>query len=163
LSVITKKTEKMKSLIFTLALIFSFVSYSQKLEIDKESGKYSMVGIEKIDGVSKEVIFDKIYRYIVLNYSNVDNLIVQTNGEVFSFYALVSKTNNVLGWKLKHKMFIEVKDGKFRYTFTNFTYNENEFETKVFVGRQDAIEKTEFELGNLIIRLTDICRNPENW
>jgi hypothetical protein len=92
--------------------------------VDKITGIYTLTGIAEIDGVNKEQIFDEIYRYIVLNYSNINNVIIQTNGNVYSIYAKVSQTaSNWYKGELTYKLFIEIKDDKFRYTFSNFILN----------------------------------------
>jgi hypothetical protein len=153
----------MKSLIFTLALIFSFVSYSQKLEIDPNRGVYTMAGIINLDGVSKQQIFDEAYRFMALTFSDIENLIIQSNGDVFSIYARVKLHVHWYGDGVRYKMFIEIKDGKLRYTLTNFTFGLVNFEQKNFIGKEETIKKTEFELGNLLFRLESSCRNPEKW
>jgi hypothetical protein len=154
----------MKSLIFTLALMFSFVSYSQKLEIDKETGLYTIQGVQNVSGVSKNEIFDKIYRFLILYHQDMEKLIIQPTGDVYSIYAIVTKpTDYLTGWLFKYKILVEIKDGKFRYTFTNFYWNQTPLEGKGIVGKKDLIEKTEFDINNLIIRLELQCKATEKW
>jgi hypothetical protein len=155
----------MKSLIFTLALITSFVSYSQKLEIDKETGKYTISGISEVKTMNKQEIFDAIYKYVVLNFSKVENVIIQTNGKVYSIFADVSRPSTLFSGTnfVRFSMLIEIKDEKFRYTFRNFAFNTNEFELKSFIGKEAILEDTEFFIGSLIIRLGMACKSNEDW
>jgi len=137
---ITKTQNQMKNLIllFLCALISTYVM-AQKVEKNLVTNKYEGSGVIIIDSMTKEQLFDKTLFWITnvkhdyhrkkteIISSTGNNIVVNTYFCPKNFWAAANYVNLRIGFKLT----LDFKDNKFRYTYTDFYY-DNVGEGKVF-------------------------------
>jgi hypothetical protein len=161
----------MKNLI--IILLFSpFICYSQNLEIDEESGKYTKQEVIDIENLSKDDLFNKTIEWITLNYNSVDDVIQLKNKELGKIIVKGNFSCSMYmkqGW-INHTLVLDFKDNKFRYKYTDFSYyssgsGEMPFE-KSMMSKKKMLKTTEEKIDNSILNLKEhLIKNKDdsNW
>ena len=117
---------------FLLTSIF-YYSLAQDTQFHvNDLGKYTMTEVVELHGIDKDKLFlngEKFIRQVkVLNskkkYYKTDkeNCTIRNRG---SFYVYrIGSVKKGIGGAVEYDIDLEIKDGKYRYTITNFIFNE---------------------------------------
>ena len=120
--------------IFSLILFFQ-ITQAQLIMIDGETGDYKYEDVVNVEGVSQNQIQNRVKEWIDKYYQNIDSIKIG-DAEVST---LISKK---ITWKFVNKSIpielfidlnIQVKEGKYKYSFSNFRQG------KLFFGELDVI------------------------
>jgi hypothetical protein len=125
----------MTMLKFTFIYIASILSaaFSQDAQFPiDETGNFIFTEVVEIPGINKEALYSNGEAFMkqikVLNskkrnlQKNDDDFIISNKG---SFYVYrVGSVKKAIDGAVEYDITLEVKDGKYRYTITNFLYNE---------------------------------------
>lgn len=97
-----------------------------------EIGKYEFTEVVALNGMTRDLLFDNGQKFMkkvkVLNsskkhYSEDKNNYSLKNKGSFYVYRIGSVKKGIDG-AVEYDLTIEIKDGKYRYTLTNFVFNE---------------------------------------
>ncbi|MBT6997699.1 MAG: DUF4468 domain-containing protein [Prolixibacteraceae bacterium] len=161
----------MKKLI--IILLFSpFICFSQNLEIDKESGKYTKQEVIEIENKSKDDLFNKTIEWITLNYNSADDVIQLKDKELGKIIIKGNFSSSMYmkqGW-INHTLVLDFKDNKLRYKYTDFSYystgsGEMPFE-KSMMSKKKMLKETEEKIDNSILSLKEHLikdKDDSNW
>jgi hypothetical protein len=140
----------MRKFIVVSFLLLSATTFGQNIKLDSLSGKYQSEGIVHVDSLTKENLFTKAQEWIALNYKSgkdVIQLADKDNAKIIlkgNFTTSMFMKEGYIG----HTLIMEFKDGRFRYTYTDFSYEsagsgKMNFESKNMGFKKKIISKTE--------------------
>lgn len=168
----------MKTLILTVAMAIATLTVSaQSIELDATTGKYQTQSVEELSSeLSKDELFDKAKQWIALNYKSADDVIQLADKENGKIICRGNFSTNLFmkkGW-IEHTMILDFKDGKMRYTFTDFVYTspgsgDYPFENKWTKGyRAKAHAETEANVRGSVASLKEYvtgaaAASDSNW
>lgn len=135
----------MKTCIFLLVVVLCSVSASvaQTLEMDSTTGKLMYRRVVKLDSVEAGVLYERARQWLVRAYKSADDVLQyenKTEGKLMGrgLWIPAASVNNE---KNEHVIIIECRDGRVRYTFTDFV--RETYDTTL--GRQrKALEAIKF-------------------
>lgn len=110
----------MKNLLTTAILALCVAgATAQELQMDSTTGKWMYRGIVKVDSVGSSELFDRANVWIARSYRSANVAIQYSSKEEGK---IVAKGNwlGVFGESSEHVIIIETKDGRLRYTYTDF-------------------------------------------
>ena len=137
----------MKTLFYILLLIIPGLAHAQLLPLD-EQGKVSFYEVVKADSLKADLLYSNAKNwlqsrgYTLAEMDSVGGRLVATNA--FPVYDKGYVTKKMHG-KVGYQLSIEVKEGKYRYQFTNFVfayYKEDRTYRLVPTGKIKALEET---------------------
>lgn len=130
------KIMKKERLLLIFSLIFFYqITQAQLIMIDGETGDYTYEDVVIVEGVSQNQILTRAREWIDKYYQNLDSVNI---GDT-EINTLISKK---ITWKFINKpipielfidLNIQTKDGKYKYSFSNFRQG------KLFFGELDVI------------------------
>lgn len=95
---------------------------AQDLEMDSVAGAWIYRGVVKVDSVSAGDLFERASQWIAKAYRSANAVIQYSNKEEGKIIAKGTWMEySMLGMILEHTLTLEVKDGRLRYTFGDFT------------------------------------------
>ncbi|TPE43942.1 DUF4468 domain-containing protein [Pontibacter mangrovi] len=155
----------MKTTLLTIAFaIATLIVSAQSIELDATTGKYQVQAVEELSSnLSKDELFTKAKQWIALNYKSANDVIQladQENGKIICRGNFSTNLFMKKGW-IEHTMILDFKDGKMRYTFTDFVYTspgsgDYPFESKWAKGyRTKAHAETEANVKGSVASLKD--------
>lgn len=114
-----------------IILLFPFFLQQNPFPTD-EYGKYTLQEVVELPGMSKEKLFENGLSFMkqinVLNSrkkhlsADHENLIITNKG---SFYAYqYGSFGKAIDGAVEYDITLEIKDGRYRYTITNYTFNQ---------------------------------------
>jgi hypothetical protein len=134
----------MKNLSSLLLLtLITGVSFGQIIKLDSLSGKYQSQGIIKMDTLKKDFLYSKTKEWIALNYKSANDVIQLADKENYKIIAKGNfKTSMFMkeGW-IAHTLVLDFKDGKIRYSYSDFSYYSPGSGTLSFEGSLMAKKK----------------------
>lgn len=156
----------MKAL-FYIIVIFAFPLAGNGQSIEKDAtNKYTCSAVVQIDSVKSGVLFSRAMEWISMNYKSAQDVIQysdQATGKI------ICKGNFKVGLYMKegwveHTLVLEFKDGRFRYTYTDFVYfsagsGRVSFDGNNMMGRKKAIETTEEKIAASVKSLTGYLKD----
>ncbi|MBK8965554.1 MAG: DUF4468 domain-containing protein [Saprospiraceae bacterium] len=96
-------------------------SLSQELELDSTTNKLMYRGVIKIDSASVGDLFERGRQWIATAYRSANNVVQYENKEEGKIIGKgVWATWEGLGYLMEHTIILEFKNGRVRYTFTDF-------------------------------------------
>ena len=111
--------------LFTLCLfaLFSINTFGQNIIKDSISQKYEASEIVKLDSLKGEVIFTRAKEWISLNYKSAKDVIQLADKESLKIIVKgnFSSTLFMKEGFISHTLVLDFKDGKMRYTYSNFS------------------------------------------
>lgn len=114
----------MKKLQLILVLIFTINQvFSQELTLN-ETGLYTSQQVIKTDEQDAEILFNKCMEWIALNYRSAQDVIQYSDKENLKIICKGSFITNLF-WKsgfIPHTLSLEIKKGRFRQTYSDFSY-----------------------------------------
>jgi hypothetical protein len=141
-------------LIFSLILFFQ-ITQAQLIMIDGETGDYKYEDVVNVEGLSQNQIQTRAREWVDKYYQNIDSVRI---GDA-EIETLISQK---ITWKFIQKSIpielfidlnIQVKDGKYKYAFSNFRQG------KLFYGKLDVIPlKTYIE--RFPVRYQNLAEQP---
>lgn len=152
---------KLKDMKNILALVFMTVCaltvHGQNIKIDSISGKYKSQGIEILDSLKKDVLYNKSIEWITLNYKSAKDVIQLSDKESYKIIVKGNFNTSLFmkeGW-IGHTLILEFKDGKMRYIYTDFNYYSPgtgglDFESKSLGFKKKLIQETDQNIQNAI-------------
>ncbi len=121
----------MINLVVYASLLFGVFSQQPLFPID-ENGKYTFHEVVELPGMAKEKIFENGEKFLKkikvmkskTKYLNVDedNYVITNKGS-FYVYQFGSVKKAIAG-AVEYDITLEVKEGRYRYTITNYVFNE---------------------------------------
>jgi len=125
---------KNRIMILLCALICTS-AIAQKLEMNA-SGKYEITGIVSIDSLTKAQLFDITYDWLTnVKYSSAGvKWIDISHGPMIvkQYFKPLPPNVGYASMKIRFVLTIDFKDGKFKYTYTNFYYYTLSEGNKIF-------------------------------
>lgn len=111
----------MKTFIFLLLVQVCSVS-AQELEMDSTTGKWMYRKVVVLDSMKASDLYERSRQWIARAYMSADDVIQYENKEEGKlmgrgYWKMAMSLNNE---KKEHVIIIECKDGRVRYTFTDF-------------------------------------------
>lgn len=109
-------------LIFLLVLLCSISAFGQQLEMDSTTGKWMYRQVVRLDSVKAGDLYERARQWLVLAYKSADDVIQYENKEEGKLmgrgvWKPPISLNNEKNW---HVIILECRDGRVRYTFTDF-------------------------------------------
>jgi len=147
-------------LIFFIIPFITLTGFSQTITQDSLTGKYQSQGIKKIDSLlSKGEIYSRTNEWIALNFKSSNDVIQLADKETGKIIGKGSfKTNMFMkeGW-IEYTFLLEFKDGKIRYTYTDFFYSSVGSGRMAFEGsmisKKKVIQTTEENIKSSLSNL----------
>lgn len=165
----------MKRQLLLFLIFFAFTTaYGQSLKLDSLSGKYQSTGVVQVDSLKKDVLFLKTKEWITLNYKSANDVIQLTDKENCKIILKGAFSTNMFmkeGW-LEHTLVFDFKDGKFRYSYTDFSYYSSgsgkmNFESKSLGFKKRIFATTEEDISSSIASLkkylSDNSKKNNDW
>jgi len=165
----------MKKLLFLSLLLLAFsTTYGQSLVLDTITGKYKSTGIVQVDSLKKDIIFSKTKEWIALNYKSSKDVIQlsdKENSKIILKGAFLANLFMKEGW-IEHSLVFDFKDGKFRYSYSDFSYfstgsgkmffesNSLGFKKKIFSTTESNIASS---IESLKKYLLDNSKKNSDW
>lgn len=148
-------------------IFISITSNAQNIDINPDTGTYQTQGVIEVEGLQKDKIYQKSLEWIALNYRSADDVIQFKNqdaGKIIAKGSFISNRFGKKGW-IRHILVLDFKDGRYRYTFSDFAYyspgsGELPFETKM-VSKKKIIADTENDVSSTLNSLTDYLKKTE--
>lgn len=110
----------MKTLIF-LALLLPVVAAGQSLEMDSTTGKYMYRRVVTVDSAKAGQLYERAKQWMARDYQSADAVIQYDSKEEGKIIGRgYWGTYAALGEQMEHILIIECRDGRVRYTFTDF-------------------------------------------
>lgn len=106
-----------------VALVYLMAS-GQTIEFDDITGKYQAQSIIQMDTLKKDLLFTKAKEWITLNYKSANDVIQLADKESSkiivkgNFKTFMAMKEGRLG----HTLVLDFKDGRIRYTYSDFSY-----------------------------------------
>jgi len=122
-----------KCIIQILFSIISFSSFAQETLLDilpLQNGIVTYSGVAKVDSLDKNALYLKAKKWFVSTYKSAKDVIQfedKESGEI------TGKGNFKIAYYtrdpyISHNITITVKDGRYKYTITQFSYSDNQNE-----------------------------------
>ncbi|UBZ05653.1 DUF4468 domain-containing protein [Salegentibacter mishustinae] len=151
----------MKKLLLISIMILSTNSiFAQELKQDSETEQYISQGVIEIDDFSSEEIYNNALEWITINYNSASDVIQLKDKDLGKIILKGNFSSSMFGKKgwIHHTLQLEFKDDKFRYTYSDFSYDspgsrEIAFEGKMF-SKKKIIKNTEEDIKSSIKDLT---------
>lgn len=166
----------MKTLLLTIALaIATLAASAQTLELDATTGKYKVQAVEELSqDLTKDQLFAKAKQWIALNYKSANDVIQladENEGKIICKGNFPTDMFMKKGW-IEHTMVLDFKDGRMRYTFTDFAYyspgsGKLNFESKSLGGKKKMYAETEGNIKSAVVSiktyLTSTSASDQDW
>lgn len=161
-----------KSFLVTMFLI-SITSFCQEKfqeSLPLENGKVVYTEVIKIDDLSKSDLYKRAKKWVVLNYKSANDVIQLDDKEdgiiiAKGTFGIRYYTRNP---KIEHTLQIETKNGRFKYTISNFIYNDNQGYTffienfpKGWAGKKKLYRLIDEEVNKIISNLKQSMNSEE--
>ena len=123
----------MKNLIILIQLLISITGYSQSVEFPiDEAGKYLFTDVVDLKGLTKDQLFENGLKFMkkikVLHSKSKFLNASKENYKIFnrgSFYVYrIGSVKKAIAGAVEYDVTLEFKEDKYRYTITNFLFNE---------------------------------------
>lgn len=144
-------TTKIKTTLLTAFFFFGLLTGLQaQIPKDSVTRTYSYQGVIKVDSASKQQLYQKTRQWILENLKSGDNIVALDDKEFNSLNAsgtiLLDKqyfgpfgANSYADAKLNFKATFQFKDGRFKYSFDNFSYSADLNSQTGFVRTVSAV------------------------
>jgi uncharacterized protein with TBP-like fold DUF4468 len=147
---------KMKRVFAMMATLFlvipSVLAAAKEIKTpprDAATGRFAYQGVVEVDGISAADLYSRAKAWVATTYRSAKD-VVQLDDTTAG--RLIAKGNFAVSWMMspawiRHTLTIEVKDGRFRYTLTNFEFDNThwqaplEDEKKFMGGRKSLFAK----------------------
>lgn len=151
----------------TIILLMLVTPVFSQIELN-ESGIYQMQGVEPVDSLSSDKLFDKCREWVALTYKSANDVIQLADKENRKIICKGNFPTNMFmkQGNIEHTLILEVKDNRFRYTYTNFAYYSAGSGRLPFEGammsKRKIIAETERDISNSISSLLKHFSNSKN-
>ena len=116
--------EKILLICLAVCMFSTKTIYSQEIVLDEDTGKYQSQIVIENDSLSKVQQFDKAMEWVVINYKSAKDVVQYSNREAGKIICK-GTFSTMLFWKegwIGHTLTFEFKEGKFRQTYSDFSY-----------------------------------------
>jgi len=175
----------MRKIITSLFLIISLITFGQVTKEQKrlskyfnlEEGKVVYTGVIDVSGISKDSLYFKVKNWFVESYNSSNNVIQlddENRGQIIG--KGIFTINHLMGIAyINHMVKIEIKDGKYKYTISNFKYinqpNTQSFQIEEYpksamgMGREEMYKNIDSETKKMIASLEKFMKrkSQDNW
>jgi hypothetical protein len=142
--------------LFLMPFLITF-AFGQTLKLDSLSNKYLSTGTVFVDSIKKDILFLKAKEWIALNYKSANDVIQLADKETCKIILKGAFSTSMFmkeGW-LEHTLVLDFKDGKFKYSYTDFSYYSSgsgkmNFESKSLGFKKKIFTKTEENISSSI-------------
>ena len=126
-----------------------------------------------VDSVKKDQLFSKAKEWIALNYKSANDVIQLVDKETSKIILKGNFSTSLFlkqGW-IGHTLVLDFKDGKFRYSYTDFNYyspgsGSMSFESSM-MSKKKVIKTTEENIESSILSLNKYLmaqsKTNNNW
>ena len=154
-----------KTLTTFILLIATLIIYGQEKLLDilpTENGVVIYTGVIQVDSVDKSTLYTRAKKWFIDNYKSAKDVIQlddKENGEItgkgnFKIYYYTREPY------ISHTISFFVKDGRYKYIITNFSYTDNQSDKfsienfpKSWAGKKKLYSKVDEEAKALIISI----------
>jgi hypothetical protein len=148
--------------------------FGQSLKLDSLTNKYQATGVVIVNSATKEILYTKTKEWIALNYKSANDVIQLADKETCKIILKGTFPTTMFmkeGW-LEHTLIFDFKDGKFKYSYTNFSYYSSEsgkinyespslgFKKKIIAATDEDISSS---ISSLKKYLTNNLNNNNDW
>ena len=116
----------MKKVVFIILMALTSNAFSQEMKLDTIKNRYCFCEIVKADGITKNELFSNAMQWFAETFGDV-NKVIQLKDEVNG--KIIANSNCEIGkfhTNYDFKIFISVKDNKYKYSFTDFVYKSED-------------------------------------
>lgn len=158
----------MKGIFTLIAILVSVQLFAQS----DSTRPYTITGVVKVDStLKKDLLYNSAYNWFVKTF-NYANAVIQLHdkdaGEIAGDGAMTYVSNNgsVASGTIKYNISIWIKDGKYKYEFTNFIHNgtpSGEFPARDFglIGSDSTV--LYYNKGFMISQKAAAKGNRKDW
>ena len=159
----------MKKILFGLALIFTTNQvFSQELTLN-ETGLYINQQVITTDEQDAEILFNKCMEWIALNYKSAQDVIQYSDKENLKIICKGSFITNLF-WKsgfIHHTLSLEIKEGRFRQTYSDFSYvsegsGKIALESKNLAFKKKILKETSSQVNSATNNLKEYLNTKDN-
>jgi len=135
---------------------------------DEQTGKYTLQGVVTVEGVAADELYARAHAWIATTYASAKDVIQLADKDTGRIIAKGSLPNSYMGaaaW-FDHTLTIEVKEGRFRYSLTDFAFDNGhwsaplEDERAFTVGFKKTIQRFRQQATDLVEELTAAMMKP---
>lgn len=138
--------------LFIVASLLCGAIYGQSLAIDPDNGKYVSKSVLQFNSLSKDSLFDLTLKWLqerkyikTLGNKGINTIDKPSGTIVVNQYFVPQSVPASANPRINFRLLLEFKDGKIRYTFTDFAYRtyhvKYEFEGEYFIWNKHHKEK----------------------
>jgi len=138
-----------------ISLIFWFASpvFGQNMPVDKTTGKITYTEVVKVDSVSQKELYNASKLWAMRAFADSKHVNEVKNAETFTLSLAPSVETRDLNSNLKtgylyYTLTIECRDGRYKYTLTDFKHEKNP-ETNVCDGGN--LENANYDCPGLVL------------
>ena len=164
------KQMKLKSILLITLTVLANLAIGQELTLD-ETETYSNQQVIEIDDQTTDKLFDKAMEWIALNYKSAQDVIQYSDKESGKIICKGNFSTNLFmksGW-IRHTLTIEFKEGRYRQTYSNFSYysqgsGEMAFESKKMGFKKKIFGETSENINSATINLKKyLISKDDDW
>lgn len=159
----------MKAILFAL-IFLPLVGWGQvAIQKHETTGRYTCEAVVQVDSMKAGVMFNRALEWIAINYRSAKDVIQYSDQAAGK---IICKGNFKVGLYMKegwveHTMILEFKDGRYRYTFTDFVYfsagsDRVSFDGNNMMGKKRAIEVTEEKVSASVSSLNEFLKTTKS-
>jgi len=157
------------TVLFAMSAVFAKGEKAPPLPVDPETGRFQYQEVVTVEGASADELYARAKNFVVDAYKSAKAVIDLDDPAA---HRLVARGNFQIEWSLavrtvNHKLSIEVKDGRYRYTLSEFVaefpHGDMELEDKYLSTTKLAVRTGEL-CGSLIQGLKSaMSQAPKEW
>jgi hypothetical protein len=164
----------MKNIIVLTFLLFSInIVNSQEISRENEASQFKSVQVIKVENLNKNQLFDKATEWIALTYNSAQDVIQYSNKESGKIICKGAFPTNLFlkSGSINHTLTLEFKDGRYKQTYSNFSYFSTGSGKIAFESKNLGFKKKIFKETNNKIKLATLSlkeymlngKSNDNW
>ena len=165
----------MKKVVFIILIALSANVFSQEMPMDFVANKYSYSAVINADSINKNTLYSNALTWFATSFKSSNDVIQlkdEVNGKIIGKAAIkinYYSRNPIVYFTIT----LSVKDNKYKYTITDFSYKDNQNETfnledfpKSWAGKSKLLNSVDAEIKQILSTLSKSMLNKpeaENW
>lgn len=139
-----------------------------------DNGSVTYTGVVQVDSIDKNTLYTRAKKWFVDNYKSAKDVIQLDDKETGE---ITGKGNFKINYYtrdpyISHTISIFVKDGRYKYLITNFSYSDNQNEKftienfpKSWAGKKKLYTKVDEEVNSIIVSIEKFMKTKpkDDW